>query len=193
METPVIQDAAFHKTFSQLNHALFRLLQDSLFENISLADICKRAQISRAVFYRYFGDKYHLLHFCLENFLEEQKLDCDIFFLRNPQLLQNFFYTLFSCLEEDKELYCKIYYTNKNGLLFEDIRQFLSIVMNEKLLLFQEIGFSLTIAPDVLVNISTRYYLSIVEYFLESDDELNITLLSEYIVSFINNDFFKQA
>ena len=50
------------RTYVLLRKALYELLTEKPFEKISLTDICTRSMVPRSTFYRYFEDKYDLLH-----------------------------------------------------------------------------------------------------------------------------------
>ena len=50
--------------------ALLDLLAEMPFEKISLTDLCRVSMISRSTFYRYFEDKYDLLHYCVKMYIE---------------------------------------------------------------------------------------------------------------------------
>lgn len=56
------------KTEKALDIAIFSLLECRNFQKITVSDICKAAQISRATFYAHFTDKYDLLKNCLIRF-----------------------------------------------------------------------------------------------------------------------------
>lgn len=55
------------KTEDKLINAISVLLKVCNLENISVNDVCKEAQIDRAVFYAYFADKHDLLNYVNKN------------------------------------------------------------------------------------------------------------------------------
>jgi len=54
------------KTEDALINTMSMLLKMHNLEDIEISDICKEAQIDRAVFYAYFTNKYDLLNYCPE-------------------------------------------------------------------------------------------------------------------------------
>lgn len=80
------------RTRRDISNSLLELMLEKKFNDITVIDICERALITRATFYKYFEDKYHLMS-CI---LEDYKNDV---FIKN---LKDFKYTT------PKELYMKI-------------------------------------------------------------------------------------
>lgn len=60
------EEVKLNKTTRLLYWSMFELLENDLFDDITVNDICKRALISRSTFYSYFQDKYHLVIFSLQ-------------------------------------------------------------------------------------------------------------------------------
>lgn len=54
-------DARILKTKARLYDAFFALLHEKLFEEITINEICTRAVVRRATFYKHFSDKYAFL------------------------------------------------------------------------------------------------------------------------------------
>lgn len=52
----------------QLSESLMELLKHHAIEKVTVDQICKEAQVHRSTFYRYFQDKYDLLHHALDCF-----------------------------------------------------------------------------------------------------------------------------
>ncbi|AMG62224.1 TetR/AcrR family transcriptional regulator [Staphylococcus lugdunensis] len=56
------QDLRVQKTHQALMTAFHQLLKTKTFEQITIQDLCHKANIRRSTFYRHFNDKYHLLN-----------------------------------------------------------------------------------------------------------------------------------
>ena len=80
------------RTKKFLVSALMDLIIKKDFEEITVTDICEKALITRATFYKYFEDKYHLAEYSLHE-LKEQIFEKE---------MQNFSYN------SPKELYLKL-------------------------------------------------------------------------------------
>ncbi len=65
------QDLRIRKTHKFLYAALFDLMAQKPFNEISVTDICQKAMVHRTTFYNHFEDKYHLLRCAIESMQEE--------------------------------------------------------------------------------------------------------------------------
>jgi AcrR family transcriptional regulator len=64
-------DLRIRRTYKLLAEALYSLLEEKPFDDLSVIDICERAMIHRTTFYRHFEDKYHLMAFCTQKLTEK--------------------------------------------------------------------------------------------------------------------------
>ena len=60
-------DLRIQKTRASLIGALRQLLCEKSFEEVTVAELCRRAQVRRATFYKHFGDKNELLAFMIRD------------------------------------------------------------------------------------------------------------------------------
>ncbi|MCD8048768.1 MAG: TetR/AcrR family transcriptional regulator [Clostridia bacterium] len=58
-------DLRIIKTYAALTNAFHKLLSEKAFEEITVNELCNRAVIRRATFYKHFADKYEFLTFVL--------------------------------------------------------------------------------------------------------------------------------
>jgi len=70
-------DLRIQKTYKNLTDALLELLQEKDFEKITVNELCERAMVRRATFYKHFADKYEFFAFVMRGHLQEfnQKYD----------------------------------------------------------------------------------------------------------------------
>ena len=59
-------DLRIEKTYLALHLAFTSLLEEKLFENITVHELCEKAMIRRATFYKHFADKYEYFSFYLQ-------------------------------------------------------------------------------------------------------------------------------
>ena len=64
-------DLRVQKTFSQLLEAFLVLMSEKSFDELSVSEICDKAQVHRATFYKHFKDKNEFLTFCFESYLSQ--------------------------------------------------------------------------------------------------------------------------
>ncbi len=64
-------DLRVKKTYKQLLDAFLVLMAEKSFEELSVSEICDKAQVHRATFYKHFKDKNEFLNFCFESYLSQ--------------------------------------------------------------------------------------------------------------------------
>lgn len=63
------EDKRILKTKRNLKNTLIELLNEKMFEQITVKEICERSQTSRITFYTHFADKYELLDSIFQEYL----------------------------------------------------------------------------------------------------------------------------
>lgn len=116
LKLPIQEEhVSVRRTYLLLMKALLDLLAEMPFEKISLTDICRVSMVSRSTFYRYFEDKYDLLHYCIKMYIEGLRPVEDLLYFRNMNSLRIFLTFLLSQAQENLAQYQKIYQVNKTG------------------------------------------------------------------------------
>lgn len=96
---PEKRDLRVQKTYSALCSAFQELLSQKDFDSITVTELCDRAMIRTATFYKHFADKYEFFSFMVQEgfqkyrkMLEDDTLSCDEYYLNivrvTLQLLQ---------------------------------------------------------------------------------------------------------
>ena len=70
-----ITDARVQRTYALLMGALMELMKEKDFENLTVSDICEKAGVHRATFYKHFNDKIEFIRYCFENQLSSIEID----------------------------------------------------------------------------------------------------------------------
>lgn len=71
-------DIRVKKTYDKLYSAFFELLKDHSFDSITVLDLCEKADVHRATFYKHFLDKQDFVSFCCTRLLENLNLTNEI-------------------------------------------------------------------------------------------------------------------
>lgn len=66
-------DLRIYKTYKALHEAFAELLKQKSFEELTVNELCEKAMIRRATFYKHFEDKYDYFNFFLTELREEFK------------------------------------------------------------------------------------------------------------------------
>lgn len=77
MDTAKKTDLRVVKTYSSLINAFYKLLSEKHFEDITINELCNRAGIRRATFYKHFTDKNEFLTFVVHNLFEQYSKSYD--------------------------------------------------------------------------------------------------------------------
>ncbi|MDO4268733.1 MAG: TetR family transcriptional regulator [Eubacteriales bacterium] len=178
------------RTYSLLRGALFSQLSALPLEQITLTDICSAALISRSTFYRYFEDKYDLLHYYMRTLLDETGLNEDVLYLTNSDSVRDFLTILIRHISENQILYQKIYRANKDGDLIRIIRQGLIQIMNEKIQEAEKKGYRLKLPAPIFTSLMVDFYFDIVKCYLEQADQCTTEEFLNGICLFTEKDFF---
>ena len=163
------EHVSVRRTYLLLMKALLDLLAEIPFEKISLTDICRVSMVSRSTFYRYFEDKYDLLHYCVNMYIEGLRPVEDLIYFKSTDSLRQFLEYLIAQVDENITLYRRIYQTNKNGSLM------------------------LKIPLPLYVSFMSSFYLTTLRSYLELADEYDAKTFVESVCRFALRDFWEKA
>ena len=169
---------------------LFSQLAALPFEQLTLTDICNTALISRSTFYRYFEDKYDLLHYCLGSMLDELGLNEDVMYFTNRTSVRDFLLILLRLIGENRILYQKIYHANQDGDLMRIIRTGLIRIMNDKIQAAEQKGYRLKLPAPIFTSLMTDFYFNIVQCYLDQEEPCDPDSFVDNVCLFIERDFF---
>ncbi len=161
------------------------------FEKITLPQLCSRYLVPRSTFYRYFEDKYDLLYYCLQSFLDDSHLEQDVIYLADPQTSKAFLTQGIQALARHKDAFARLYLINKDGILMDIIRDFLVQVLDEQLKISRQHGMELTLAQPIFTFLLADFYISIAKCYLESQETYTVEEFVEHVVLFANKNFFQ--
>ena len=63
-------DLRVQKTFALIHHAFTELMEERGFEGFTVAELCEKAMIRRATFYKHFPDKYQYFSFYMHEIIQ---------------------------------------------------------------------------------------------------------------------------
>ncbi len=102
------------KRKAELARALRSLLKHDAIEKITIEKICQEAGVHRSTFYRYFQDKYDLLHYSFDEFLIAR--------IDENHVIES----TISMIAEDKALFRNVSINNEKFSLFEIMLEMVS-------------------------------------------------------------------
>ena len=184
------EHVSVRRTYLLLMKALLDLLAEMPFEKISLTDICRVSMVSRSTFYRYFEDKYDLLHYCVKMYIEGLRPVEDLIYFKNINSLRLFLKYLISQVDENITLYRKIYQANKNGSLMFTIQEDLAKILTESGWQGEVQGYRLKIPLPLYVSFMSSFYLTTLKSYLEMSNEYDLDTFVDSVCLFALRDFW---
>ncbi len=132
-------DLRVQKTYRALLHALYDLLCEKSFSDITVTELCDRAETRKATFYKHFGDKTELFSFMIKEMqqraLEEKKVQYD------PAVPQSYYIGVFRYFLGGNEQFIR-------KILSSSARSTLIDLMNEQI----EADLRLHLKEDIAKN-----------------------------------------
>lgn len=186
------EHVSVRRTYLLLMKALLDLLAEIPFEKISLTDICRVSMVSRSTFYRYFEDKYDLLHYCVKMYIEGLRPVEDLIYFKNIDSLRVFLKYLIDQVNENLSQYRNIYQTNKNGSLMFTIQEGLAKILTEGGWQGEVQGFRLKIPLPLYVSFMSSFYLTTLRSYLELADEYDADIFVDSVCLFALRDFWEK-
>ena len=99
-------DLRIQRTYKLLTDALLEMLNEENFEEITVRNLCQRAMVRPATFYKHFGDKYELFTFIVKE--KQQQFHTENPFNSDPKRPQTYYVGLIEqtlhFMEENKVL-----------------------------------------------------------------------------------------
>ena len=179
-------DLRQRKTRKLLVEALAQLLTERPYQELSVVDICRRAMVHRTTFYAHFNDKQELLRYLLEGLERECASTClpqdpD----RSPrEYLLTAARNVFQFFAQRRELYraCLSSGADAQAHTLEEC------AAGELCRLLSEPRFR-AVSPQVDPQVAAHFYtgamLSLIRWWLSSDDPLPISSLLTNLEQFI--------
>ncbi|HAH61136.1 MAG TPA: TetR/AcrR family transcriptional regulator [Treponema sp.] len=114
-------DLRVQRTYKLLTDSLIGLLSEKRFEDVAVGEICERAMVRRATFYKHFGDKYELFTFMIKElqsqFHKDNAITCD------PKRPQTYYVGMvdltLSFLEQNKTMVTSVVNSSASSLLLD--------------------------------------------------------------------------
>lgn len=117
------------RTLNDFKNMMFTLLSEKSFEEITVGELCKRANYPRATFYNYFEDKFNLLNYCWLWITQEIHLE-DYHHLPHDKTLYIFFDRIYDFSKENEKIIRSIFIHNSEiGYMFSSFRNFMNSQM----------------------------------------------------------------
>lgn len=178
-------DLRVQRTYKMLTDALLTLLQEKKFEQITVGELCERAMVRRATFYKHFGDKYELYTFVVRELVEKFTAESDVVY--DGQRPRTFYVGMidlsFKFVEDHREMMVSMAKSGCADKLFELFASEVERDMRTQLQKDEASGVVLLAKPDIIAAAATGALVYIIKWWIAQDfktprEELVSTCLS---------------
>lgn len=177
-------ESKFRNTSIKMNKALLELLEVKSFSEISIIELCKKANVNRSTFYSHYENTYELLEETISNTLEDFFNQFNNIFIDRPFdewifINDKFLVPYLKYIKNNSRIF-KLYMSNLN--LFKADSIFNTFIHN----LFFPIFKSYGITNKKTITYMSLFYLqgitAIVSKWLDNNCEDEISYVSDVIV-----------
>jgi AcrR family transcriptional regulator len=170
----VLNDRRTIRTKKMIRNALSELIEEKGFNDISITDLTKRADINRGTFYLHYTDKYDLLE-KVENEviqeIQEQTKDIDSINLLNIDALNEplpFMIKLFEYFKENSNFMKAILGPKGDPIFHNKIKKFIETNLFEKTLIKTFNKDNMLVPEEYFISYVLSAHLGVVQQWIES-------------------------
>lgn len=177
-------ESKFKNTSIKMNKALLELLEVKNFSEITIIELCKKANVNRSTFYSHYENTYELLEETINNILEDFLNQFNNIFIDKPYnewvfINDKFLIPYLKYIKNNNKIF-KLYMNNLN--LFKADNIFNSFIYK----LFFPIFKSYGISNEKTITYMSSFYLqgitAIVSKWLDNNCEDELSYISDVIV-----------
>lgn len=177
-------DLRIQKTYMALTNTFYELLEKKRFEDITVNELCNRAMIRRATFYKHFADKYEFFTFFIREIQAEfdreieGSLDTDIpidFYITIVQRVMKFF-------KEKDRLVQSVLKSGCFPALLQIISEQIEFDILQKLNEDAEKGYKLIADPEVMARFFTGAILETLQWWLTHKKPISQKSIEKQII-----------
>lgn len=176
------EDLRIRRTHKLLCNAMFSLLETRSFDDISVVDICEKAMVHRATFYKHFKDKYAFMEYVtkekIREFYHESIAHKN---LSDPtEIYHAMIGNVIHFIEDNKQM-LRVSTKSSNNNFFDSIHK----IIFEELLDFlnesKEKGVHFNVPTDIVAQFLTGGLTAIVRWWLADDVSYTKEEMASYI------------
>lgn len=176
------EDLRIKRTHKLLRDAMFALLENYDFDDITVVDICDKAMIHRATFYTHFKDKHDFMEYVakekLRDFYKESKLYAD--FSNKENLYRAMIFNVLQFVEQNKSMF-RLASQSSNSNFFDSLHKIIYEELLDFLMSSQQNGETYRAPVDIFAMYLTGGLTSIVRWWLANDTGYTKEDMAKYI------------
>lgn len=177
-------DLRIQKTYMALTSTFFELLEEKRFEDITVNELCDRAMIRRATFYKHFGDKYEFFTFIIREIQAE--FDKEIAGSLDTDMPIDFYITIVHRViiffTEREKLIQSVLKSECFPSLLRILSEQVEFDILQKLKENAEKGYKLIADPEVMAHFFTGAILETLQWWLTHKKPISLESVERQIV-----------
>ena len=177
-------DLRIKKTYMALTSTFFELLEEKRFEDITVNELCDRAMVRRATFYKHFGDKYEFFTFIIREIQGE--FDKEITGSLDTDMPIDFYITIVHrviiFLTERERLIQSVLKSECFPSLLRILSEQVEFDILQKLKENAEKGYRLIADPEVMARFFTGAILETLQWWLTHKKSISLESVERQIV-----------
>lgn len=168
-------DLRIKKTHKALLQALQELLCEKSFDEISVSELCDRAEIRRATFYKHFADKSELLAYMIQQLQQDYNNKNEISFdTQNPgTYLINIFTYFIDFLEENKTMVSTILHSNARHIVLDILSDQIEFDLKIHFRTAYKDDPSLELSPEIIAVLYSGAMIRCVQWWITKDSHIS--------------------
>lgn len=176
------EDLRIRRTHKLLCEAMFALLETHSFDEISVVNICDKAMVHRATFYKHFKDKYEFMEYVtkikLRDFYAQSKKFAD--FSDKEKLYRAMIDNILLFIEENKKM-LQLAASSSNSNFFDSLHKIVYNELLDFLTSSQNNGETYRAPVDIFAKFLTGGFMSLVRWWLEDGNNYSREEMANHI------------
>ncbi len=169
------------KTHKALTEAFWQLLGEKKFEEITVNELCDRAMVRRATFYKHFADKYEFFAFLIRE--KQAEFDAQIRRRLDNPTPQSFYLSIIQraidFLNSNEKLVQTVLESNMLPTVMDILARQITLDITQKLKADAQKGVSLPASPQVMAHFYTGALLYTLRWWITQKNVSEAELMEE--------------
>lgn len=176
------EDLRIRRTHKLLCNAMLSLLETNSFDEISVVDICDKAMVHRATFYKHFKDKYEFMAYVTREKLREFYLKSSkkANFSNKKKLYRSMVNTVITFVEDNKQMF-KIAANSVSSSQYDSVNKIVNNEMMKFILESEKYGEKYSAPADVVATFLTGGFTNIIRWWVTEENDYSKEDIKMYI------------
>ncbi|MCD7774920.1 MAG: TetR/AcrR family transcriptional regulator [Clostridiales bacterium] len=186
------EDLRIRRTRKLLCDAMFSLLEEKSFDDISVVEICDRAMVHRATFYKHFEDKYTFMEYVTKEKIREfyEQSTAHKTFNSPVEIYNEIIANVMHFIEENKNM-LRLSMDSARNNFFDSIEKIIAEEIKDFLDYSKDNGVEFPAPTDISAQFLTGGFCSIIRWWLATGQKYSKQEMTEFLmVVLTKNDIY---